>query len=396
MFSDAGIEVDLASPKGGEIAVDPMSLRAVPRSEYDDRFLADTELRSKVRNSICVSDIEVDDYDVIFFSGGWGAAFDLGFSDVIGEKVTEANAKNLVLGGVCHGPLGFLKAKDAEGNPLVKGRRITAVTDKQVRELGIETTPHHPEKELRELGADFQCTHRRRDPLANHWEVDGNIVTGQNQNAGPMVAREIMKLLDEGRSLMKQTFEGKIGRTLEDSEAWFPEPPHPGEDAPNVIFVLLDDTGFAQFGCYGSEIDTENVNSLAQNGLQFTNFHVTPLCSPTRASLLTGRSQHAVGMRGVSNWQSGFPHQLGHISNHAGTIAEVLSSKGYATFCTGKWHLAPMEDTSAAGPFDQIPVQSGFDRFYGFLEGETDQFHPELTVDNHYIDPPRALKRVIT
>ena len=98
---------------------------------------------------------------------------------------------------MCHGPLGFLKAKDAEGNPLVKGRRITAVTDKQVRELGIETTPHHPEKELRELGADFQCTHRRRDPLANHWEVDGNIVTGQNQNAGPMVAREIMKLLDE-------------------------------------------------------------------------------------------------------------------------------------------------------------------------------------------------------
>ncbi len=189
---------------------------------------------------------------------------------------------------------------------------------------------------------------------------------------------------------MKQTFEGKIGRTLEDSEAWFPEPPHPGEDAPNVIFVLLDDTGFAQFGCYGSEIDTENVNSLAQNGLQFTNFHVTPLCSPTRASLLTGRSQHAVGMRGVSNWQSGFPHQLGHISNHAGTIAEVLSSKGYATFCTGKWHLAPMEDTSSAGPFDQWPVQRGFDRFYGFLEGETDQFHPELTVDNHYIDPPKS------
>ena len=197
LFSDAGIEVDLASPKGGEIAVDPISLRPIPRSEHDDRFLADTELKTKVRNSISISDIDVDDYDVIFFAGGWGAAFDLGFSDMIGEKVTEANAKNLVLGGVCHGPLGFLKAKNADGEPLVKGRRITAVTDKQVKELGIETTPHHPEKELRELGADFQCTHRRRDPLANHWEVDGNIVTGQNQNAGPMVAREIMKLLDK-------------------------------------------------------------------------------------------------------------------------------------------------------------------------------------------------------
>ena len=189
---------------------------------------------------------------------------------------------------------------------------------------------------------------------------------------------------------MSQPFEGKIGRTLADSEAWFPEAPHPGEDAPNVVIVLLDDTGFAQFGSYGSEIDTENVDALASNGLQFTNFHVTPLCSPTRASLLTGRSQHAVGMRGVSNWQTGFPHQLGHISNHAGTIAEVLSSKGYATFCTGKWHLAPMENASAAGPFDQWPLQRGFDRYYGFLEGETDQFHPELTADNHHINPPKG------
>ncbi len=189
---------------------------------------------------------------------------------------------------------------------------------------------------------------------------------------------------------MSQPFEGKIGRTLADSEAWFPEAPHPGEDAPNVVIVLLDDTGFAQFGSYGSEIDTENVDALASNGLQFTNFHVTPLCSPTRASLLTGRSQHAVGMRGVSNWQTGFPHQLGHISNHAGTIAEVLSSKGYATFCTGKWHLAPMENASAAGPFDQWPLQRGFDRYYGFLEGETDQFHPELTADNHHINPPKS------
>ena len=189
---------------------------------------------------------------------------------------------------------------------------------------------------------------------------------------------------------MSQPFEGKIGRTLADSEAWFPEAPHPGEDAPNVVIVLLDDTGFAQFGSYGSEIETENVDALASNGLQFTNFHVTPLCSPTRASLLTGRSQHAVGMRGVSNWQTGFPHQLGHISNHAGTIAEVLSSKGYATFCTGKWHLAPMENASAAGPFDQWPLQRGFDRYYGFLEGETDQFHPELTADNHHINPPKS------
>lgn len=183
-------------------------------------------------------------------------------------------------------------------------------------------------------------------------------------------------------------FAGTIGRTLAESDPHFVEPPHPGDGAPNVVLVLLDDTGFAQFGCYGSDIDTPNVDALAANGLQFTNFHVTPLCSPTRASLLTGRSQHAVGMRAVSNFQTGFPHQLGHISNHAATIAEVLKGEGYGTFCVGKWHLAPMEQCSAAGPVDQWPLARGFDRFYGFLEGETDQFHPELVADNHSITPP--------
>ncbi|MBP7631677.1 MAG: sulfatase-like hydrolase/transferase, partial [Acidimicrobiales bacterium] len=172
------------------------------------------------------------------------------------------------------------------------------------------------------------------------------------------------------------SFGGRIGRTLADSEAWFGEPPHPGPDAPNVVVVLLDDTGFSQIGCYGSDIDTPNIDALAAGGVQFTNFHVTPLCSPTRASLLTGRSQHAVGMRTLSNFRTGFPNQLGHISDHAATVAEVLGQEGYATFCVGKWHLAPMEQGSAAGPFDQWPLGRGFNRFYGFLEGETDQFHP--------------------
>jgi arylsulfatase len=185
-----------------------------------------------------------------------------------------------------------------------------------------------------------------------------------------------------------ERFEGRIGRTVPESEPWFDEPPHPGPGAPNVVLVLLDDTGFAQLGCYGSPIDTRHIDALAADGLQFTNFHVTPLCSPTRASLLTGRSQHAVGMRALSNFRTGFPNQLGHISDHAATVAEVLRDEGYATFCAGKWHLAPMEQCSAAGPFDQWPLARGFDRFYGFLEGETDQFHPDLVCDNHPIDPP--------
>jgi len=185
-----------------------------------------------------------------------------------------------------------------------------------------------------------------------------------------------------------ENFQGRIGRTIADSEPWFEEFPHPGEAAPNIVVVLLDDVGFAQFGCYGSDIDTPNIDALAGNGLQFTNFHVTPLCSPTRAALLTGRAQHQAGMRSVSNFRTGFPNMLGHVSHKTATVAEVLRDKGYATFAVGKWHLAPMEECSAAGPFDQWPLSRGFDRFYGFLDGETDQFHPELVCDNHPIEPP--------
>jgi arylsulfatase len=188
-------------------------------------------------------------------------------------------------------------------------------------------------------------------------------------------------------------FEGEIERTQAESTPWWPTPPHPGEDAPNVVIVLLDDTGFSHFGCYGSDLSTPNIDRLAAGGLQYTNFHVTPLCSPTRAALLTGRNHHSVGMRSVANFDSGYPHMRGSISRHATTVAEVLRDEGYATFAVGKWHLCAMEDASAAGPFDQWPLQRGFDRFYGFLEGETDQFHPELVYDNHAVDPPTTAEQ---
>ena len=185
-------------------------------------------------------------------------------------------------------------------------------------------------------------------------------------------------------------FPGRIGRSVAESEPFFAERPHPGSDVPDVVVILLDDTGFAQLGCFGSDIETPNLDAVAAEGLRFTNFHVTPLCSPTRAALLTGRSNHAVGMRSVSNFSTGFPNQLGHVSNHAATVAEVLGDAGYATFAVGKWHLAPLDECSAAGPFDQWPLGRGFHRFYGFLEGETDQFHPELVADNHPVDAPHT------
>ena len=185
-----------------------------------------------------------------------------------------------------------------------------------------------------------------------------------------------------------QPFEGAIGRTEAESQPWWPTPAHPGEGAPDVVVILLDDTGFSHFGCFGSDLVTPNIDRLAAGGLRYTNFHVTPLCSPTRASLLTGRNHHSVGMRSLSNFDSGYPHMRGHITNHATTAAEVLREEGYATFAVGKWHLCAMENASAAGPYDQWPCQRGFDRYYGFLEGETDQFYPELVYDNHAVEPP--------
>ena len=189
-----------------------------------------------------------------------------------------------------------------------------------------------------------------------------------------------------------ERFEGTIGRTYKESEPWWPPLPEDEHgERPNVLVVLFDDTGFAHFGCYGSTIDTPNIDALAADGLRFSNFHVTPLCSPTRASLLTGRNHHAVGMRTVANYHDGgFPNMRGSVSRHAGTMAEILQGQGYATYVLGKWHLNPAEESSAAGPFDNWPLQRGFDRFYGFLPGATDQFYPELTCDNHHIDPPKA------
>ena len=185
-----------------------------------------------------------------------------------------------------------------------------------------------------------------------------------------------------------EKFEGVIGRTANESTPWWPEPKRTAKNTPNVVVILFDDLGFSHFGCYGSTIETPSIDRLAANGIRFSNFHTTPLCSPTRACLLTGRNHHTVGMGVISNMTNGYPNRRGNITRHAATIAEMLSEEGFATFCVGKWHLAQTADTSTAGPLEQWPLQRGFDRFYGFLEGETDQFYPQLTYDNHYVDPP--------
>jgi arylsulfatase len=161
------------------------------------------------------------------------------------------------------------------------------------------------------------------------------------------------------------------------------------QSSPNVVFIVLDDVGFADLGCYGSEINTPNIDRLAAGGLRYNNFHTTALCSPTRAALLTGRNHHTVGMRAISNMVSAEENTRGKVTNRAAMLSEILRDQGYNTFALGKWHLAPMHETTPAGPYDGWPLGRGFDRFYGFLDAETDQWFPALTYDNHRIEPPR-------
>ena len=190
--------------------------------------------------------------------------------------------------------------------------------------------------------------------------------------------------------MMESNFRGKIGISYKDSEPdWLSLPSSDG--APNVLVILLDDTGFGNLGCYGSTIETPNMDALSENGLRYNNFHVTPLCSPTRASLLTGRNHHAVGMSTiVDGGDAGFPNRRSRVSRHAATLAEMLSEEGFATFALGKWHLNPSTQNSAGGSHAEWPLQRGFDRFYGFLPGATDQFYPELTYDNHPVSPSKT------
>jgi len=161
---------------------------------------------------------------------------------------------------------------------------------------------------------------------------------------------------------------------------------------PNIVYIIFDDTGFSDFGCYGSEIKTPNINRLAENGIRYNQFNVTPLCSPTRASLLTGRNAHSVGLGFISEADLGpdYPHTRGRITPEATTVAEILKENGFSTFAVGKWHLSPPRESSAAGPFHNWPLGRGFERFYGFLPGATDQYSPDLVYDNHRIDPPRS------
>ena len=183
-------------------------------------------------------------------------------------------------------------------------------------------------------------------------------------------------------------FPGKIGKTIDDStEAW-PVPKKAAQGAPNVLFYVLDDVGFGQLSPYGGLVDAPNLQRVADKGVMYTNFHTTGLCSPTRTCIITGRNHHSNAMGSISEWSTGYPGYNGRMPFENGFISEILTEQGYNTFALGKWHLSVSTEETMAGPFDTWPLRRGFDRYYGFLPGETDQWYPDLTYDNHPVTAP--------
>ncbi len=200
---------------------------------------------------------------------------------------------------------------------------------------------------------------------------------------------------DSGQSCGAPTpasvFRGVIARTAADSKPSLLQAPQPRAGSPNIIYIVLDDTGFSDLHCYGSEVATPNIDSLAARGLFYNQFHSKAVCSPSRASLLTGRNSHAVGMKELAENDQGYPHSRGRITPAAATIAQILRANGYGTMGVGKWHLTPTVDVKASGDRSHWPLQKGFNRWYGFLSGWTDQYHPSLIENNHAIQAPNKL-----
>ncbi len=188
--------------------------------------------------------------------------------------------------------------------------------------------------------------------------------------------------------MRRDEFGGVIGPTWRESEPWWPPEPSPPPGAPNVLVIVLDDVGFGQLGCYGSDIATPTIDRLAAEGVRLANFHTTALCSPTRACLLTGRNHHSVGMGRVADLAMGYPGYDGRIGREHGFLSEILAEAGYIPTAVGKWHLTPEDETHMAAPRGSWPVGRGFQRWYGFHGGETHQFVPALYEDNHAVPVP--------
>ncbi|OHT86693.1 arylsulfatase [Mycobacteroides saopaulense] len=185
-------------------------------------------------------------------------------------------------------------------------------------------------------------------------------------------------------------FNGKIALDIRDSEPdWTPyAAPTAPEGAPNVLYLVWDDTGIATWDCFGGLVQMPAMSRIAERGVRLSQFHTTALCSPTRASLLTGRNATTVGMATIEEFTDGFPNCSGRIPFDTALLSEVLAEKGWNTYCVGKWHLTPLEEANLGATKRHWPLSRGFERFYGFMGGETDQWYPDLVYDNHPVEPP--------
>src|SRR5687768_4677039 len=194
-----------------------------------------------------------------------------------------------------------------------------------------------------------------------------------------------------------QPFAGKAGKTLaETTPGNKPFNPVAPKNAPNIVYIMLDDVGFGASSTFGGLIETPTFDSLANNGIRYTNFHTTAICSPTRASLLTGRNHHSVNVNTVIDLAVDAPGHNGYMPFEKATIAEIARENGYNTFALGKWHITPTPDLTGAGPYNRWPTGRGFDKFYGFMAGETDQYTPMLWENTSKIEPDLQGKHLTT
>src|SRR5215472_4960055 len=191
---------------------------------------------------------------------------------------------------------------------------------------------------------------------------------------------------------MPEQFRGTINVDIRDSEPdWSPfEPPKAPEGAPSVLYIVLDDVGFSAVSCYGGPVETPNIDRIASQGVRYTQWHTTALCSPTRSSLLTGRNHTRNSMACITEAAIGFPNASGTVPPENGMISEILGEQGWNTYMVGKWHLCPTDEMHLASTRRNWPTGRGFERWYGFLGAETNQWYPDLVYDNHPVPQPKT------
>ena len=226
------------------------------------------------------------------------------------------------------------------------------------------------------------CTRQQvgRGRKAEALVVAGSVLAAGTLFSGGASAQEVLPA-------PPPPFKGQIGLSVKDSKSDFPLPVKAPKGAPNVVIILLDDVGYGASSTFGGPCDTPTLNKLAKNGLRYTQFHTTSISSPTRASLLTGRNHHTVHTGNIMELATGFPGYDSVMGRDTATIAEILKQKGWNTAWFGKNHNVPDWQNSQAGPFDLWPTGLGFEKFYGFIGAETDQWRPAVFDGTKPVEP---------